>query len=112
MNTEKIKTLGHIIEAMEIVEGMRGGGNLSPEEILELEKTSITLRSLEKLIIRAKTDELIRKLTVDSKGLKELTKKIKESSEKLARIAEAIEKVTNVVEIFIKIITQSARIGL
>ena len=112
MNTEKIKTLEQIHQAIEAVEIARAVHGLSPEQKYDLEKASVKLWALEQSIIRKTGDELITYLTNDSKALKELAKKIKQSAESLEWIAGVLEKAAKVVEVLIKIIVAAVAAGL
>lgn len=112
MNTEKIKTLEQVHDAIDIVENARAITGLTPDERLELETASVKLRNLERTIIRIKTNELVASLTLDSNALKDLAKQIKQSAEKLAGIATAIEKATGVVDAFINIVATAVSAGL
>lgn len=112
MNTEKIKTLEQVLEAMDIVENARSISGLTNDERFELERAAIQLRNIERSIIRVKTTELVDKLTSDSEALKELSERIKKSAEKLAGVAKAIEKAADIVESFINIASQAIKAGL
>lgn len=112
MNTEKIKTLEQIHEAIEIVENARAIVGLSPEQRYELESASVKLWNLEQSIIRKKGEELIAILNSDSKALNELAERIKKLSDSLAGVAFAIEKAAKVVEALINIITTAVSVGL
>lgn len=112
MNTEKIKTLEHILDAMDIVENARAISGLTQEERYELERTAIQLRNAQRAIIRAKTKEMISKLTDDSKALKELSKKINNAAEKLAGVAKAVEKAGQIIETFVNLASNAITAGL
>jgi len=112
MNTEKIKTLELVLEAMDIVENARSMTGLTNDERFELEKAAIQLRNIERSIIRIKTSELVDKLASDTEALKELSERINKSAEKLAGIAKALEKAANTVESFINIASQAIKAGL
>lgn len=112
MNTEKIKTLDVLLDAMEIVENARSIKDLTPEERLELEKTSVLLRNIERSIIRIKTNEMVAILTADASALKELAGKIKNSAERLTGVARALEKAAKVVEVFVQIAAKTISAGL
>jgi hypothetical protein len=112
MNTEKIKTLEQVHDAIDIVENARSITGLTPSERLELETASVKLRNLERTIIRIKTNELVASLTSDTDALKDLAKEIKQSAEKLTGVASAIEKAAGVVEAFIKIVASAVAAGL
>lgn len=112
MNTEKIKTLEQVLEAMDIVEDARAMPGLTRDERIELEKAAIQLRNIERSIIRIKTTELVEKLTSDTEALKELSARINKSAGKLAGVAKAIEKAANIVESFINIAAQTIKSGL
>jgi hypothetical protein len=112
MNTEKIKTLEQVHDAIDIVENARAISGLVPSERLELETALVKLRSLERNIIRIKTNELVDSLKTDAAALKELSNQIKHSAEKLAVVAGALEKAAWVVEAFIKFVTAALAAGL
>lgn len=112
MNTEKIKTLDVLVDTMEIVENARSIRDLSPAERLELEKTSVLLRNIERSVIRVKTDELLSTLSTDAKALNELAEKIKQSAEKLQGVAKAIEKAAKVVDLFVQIAAKTLSAGM
>jgi hypothetical protein len=112
MNTEKIKTLEQVHDAIDIVENARAITGLNPAERLELETASVKLRNLERTIIRIKTNELVASLTSDANALKDLANEIKHSAEKLSGVASAIEKAAGVVEAFIKIVATAVAAGL
>jgi hypothetical protein len=104
MNTEKIKTLEQVHNAIDIVEEEREKPDLTPDQTRDLESALLKLRNLERTIIRIKTNELIDSLIADSDELKELTARIKESAQKLEKVAEALETAVNVVKAFIKLV--------
>jgi len=108
MNSEKIKTLEQVQDALSIVEDARAAapGNR------QLEEASARLRKLERTIIRAKQEELVAALTADSAGLKALSEEIKASAKDLEAAANAIGKATAVVEALIKIVSTAASAGL
>lgn len=112
MNTEKIRTLDVLLEAMDIIENARSMEDINPEERYELEKASLLLRNIERSIIRVKTSELVATLTEDADKLNELAEKIKLSAEKLAGISRAIEKAAKTVEAFVQIAAKSISAGL
>lgn len=112
MNTEKIRTLDVLLEAMDIIENARSMEDLGPEERYELEKASLLLRNIERSIIRVKTSELVATLTEDADKLNELAEKIKLSAEKLTGISRAIEKAAKTVEAFVQIAAKSISAGL
>ena len=112
MNTEKIKTLEQVQDALDIIENAWADQNLNAHEKLELEKAAVKLRNLERSIIKKVEQDLIDCLTTDSKALKDLSNQIKQSSDKLAGIAAAIEKAANVVEAFISIVKAATAAGL
>lgn len=112
MNTEKIKTLEQVHDAIDIVENARAISGLTADEILELETASVKLRNLERTIIRIKTNELVASLTSDANALKDLSNQIKQSADKLSGVATAIEKAANVVEAFINIVASAVAAGL
>jgi hypothetical protein len=112
MNTEKIKTLEQIHDAIDSVEEARALDGLTPAQKLKLETASVKLRNLERTIIRAKTNELIALLTADANGLKDLSNEIKQSADKLAGVSAAIEKAVKIVEGFINIVASAVAAGL
>ncbi|WP_373057580.1 hypothetical protein [Zunongwangia sp. H14] len=112
MNTEKIKTLEKLLDSIEIVENARSIEGLSPEDRVQLEKASVSLRNVERSIIRIKTNELVEKLTHDAQALDKLADEINRSAEKLAGVAKAIEKASNIVKAFVKIAAKAIGAGL
>ncbi len=112
MNTEKIKTLDQVLDAIDIVENARAISGLTSDERLELETASVKLRNLERTIIRIETKELVALLTADANALKDLSNKIKQSADKLSGVANAIEKAAGVVEAFINIVSKAIAAGL
>jgi hypothetical protein len=111
MNTEKIKTLEQIHEAIVAVEIARSSSGLSHDQQYDLEYASVKLWALEQSVIRKKGDDLITALTIDSSALKELSVKIKESAESLGAVAGVLEKVAKVVEALINIIAAALAAG-
>ena len=111
MNTEKLKTLEQVHDAIDIVENERAKTGLTPSQRVDLETASVRLRNLERTIIRIKTNELVASLTSDAKALKDLASQIKQSAEKLDEVANAIEKAASIVEAFIKIFTTAVSAG-
>ena len=112
MNTEKIKTLEQVFDAIDIVENARAIAGLAPSERLGLETASVKLRNIERNIIRIKTNELVALLTADVDTLKDLANQMKQSADKLAGVGHAIEKAAGVVEVFIKIVVATVGAGL
>lgn len=112
MNTEKIKTLEQVQDALDIVENARADQNLSPDEKHELEKAAVKLRNLERSIIKKEQQNLVDSLTADTNALKDLADQIKQSSDKLSGVAAAIEKAANVIEAFISIVATAVASGL
>ncbi|MDT0677537.1 hypothetical protein [Autumnicola musiva] len=112
MNTEKIKTLEKLLDTIEIVENARSIDGLTAEERVQLEKASVSLRNVERSIIRIKTNELVDTLTEDAKALDYLADEINLSAQKLAGVAKAIEKASNVVKAFVKIAAKAISAGL
>ncbi len=112
MNSEKIKTLEQLHDAIDIVENARAIPDLSPAERLEIEKASVKLRNLERSIIRIKSTELVSSLTSDAESLLELATEMKASVDKLAGISSAIEKAAGIVGAFVNIVKSAAAAGL
>jgi uncharacterized membrane protein len=112
MNTEKINALNKIYDALEIVENSRSITDLSQEERYKLEKTSLQLRNIIRVIIRSTMIELTEKLKQDNQRMEKLIKEIQNSSEKLSGIAKSIQKVNEVILALINITTQSIGYGL
>lgn len=112
MNTEKIKTLEQVHDAIDIVENARAIAGLNSDEKLQLETASVKLRNLERTIIRIQTTDLIASLTTDTNALKDLAAKIKQSADKLDGVASAIEKAAGIVESFINIVASAIAAGL
>lgn len=112
MNTEKIKTLEQVQDALDIVEKARADSNLTDNERLKLETASVKLRHIERSIIRIKTEELVTTLTNDTVALKNVADEIKKSAEKLASVSKAIEKAANILETFIGIVAKAITAGL
>ncbi|WP_424495308.1 hypothetical protein [Salinimicrobium sp. GXAS 041] len=112
MNDEKIKTLDVLVDAMEIIENARSIKDLSPDERLELEKTAILLRNIERSIIRLKTDQMLSEIAKDAVLLNDLAEKIEHKAQKLAGVARAIEKAAKVVELFVQIASRTISRGL
>lgn len=112
MNTEKIKTLEQVHDALDNVEEARAKNELTQNEKKNLESASVQLRNIERAIVRAKTDEMVNALTNDTKALKELAEKIKVSADKLKKTAEIIEKTAKITDAFITIATTAASSGL
>lgn len=112
MNTEKIKTLEQVHDALDLVEDARANSLLTQVEKAELEKASVQLRNLERSIIKAKTNEMINALTTDTEALKTLATEMREKADKLKVIAGVVEKAAQVVDVFIQIVTTAASAGL
>lgn len=112
MNTEKIRTLEQIHEAIELVEDARAASGLTPEQSYDLETASINLWNLEMAVIRKKGDELIDILTADADALNELAGKIKNSADRLEKVAGSIEKAVVFVRVLINIIVSAGGAGL
>lgn len=112
MNTEKIKTLDKVHDAIEIIENARSILGLSPDERMELERASVMLRNLERAIIRVISQDMIKALNKDAQALKDLSDQIKQSSDALSGVANALEKTSKIVESFINIIASAVAAGL
>ncbi|MDT0644312.1 hypothetical protein RM553_15850 [Zunongwangia sp. F363] len=112
MNTEKIKTLEKLLDTIEIVENARSIDGLTPEERVQLEEASVSLRNVERSIIRVKTNKLVETLTADAVALDKLADEINHSAEKLAGVAKAIEKASNIVKAFVKLAAKAISAGL
>jgi hypothetical protein len=112
MNTEKIKTLEQIHNAIIVVEQARESSTLTYDERHNLESTSVKLWSLEQAIIRKSGDDLITALTNDSYALSDLASKIKESAQSLEDVATIVETAAKVVRVLIIIITTAGGAGL
>lgn len=111
MDTEKIKTLVQVHDALEIVENARADQGVNANEKFELELAAFKLRNLERSIIKLKQNELLTSLTADSVALLTLSEEIKKSSDKLSSVAFAIEKAAKVVEAFVSFVTKVTAAG-
>jgi hypothetical protein len=112
MNTEKLKTLEQIHLAIVVVEQARESEDLTHQQRVDLESTSVKLWSLEQAIIRKSGDDLINALTTDSYALNELASKIKDSAQSLEELAGVVETAAKVVRALIVIITTAGGAGL
>jgi hypothetical protein len=112
MDTLKIKTLEQVSDALELVEEARASHGLTDAEKLDLEKTAVKLRNVERSIIKIVQKELVSSLTADSKALKALAADIKAASDRLSVVAAAVEKAAAIVDSFVKIITTAVASGL
>lgn len=112
MNTEKIQTLDVLLDAMDIVENARSIKDLTHDERLELEKTSVLLRKIERSIIKLKTNQLIGSITADAKALNELAIKIENKATNISILANVLKKTAKVVELFVQIVSKTISAGL
>lgn len=112
MNDLKIKTLEQVHNAMDAVEEQRADFSLKASEKQTLEDISVSLRNIERSIIREKEQGMVAILQKDADGLKDLTEKIKQSSKKFEALAGTLGKACQVVEGLIKIITTAIGVGL
>ena len=111
MNTEKLKTLAQVGEAIEVVEDARAVDGLAPSERSALETTSVKLRNVERTIIKMVSNELIGSLTSDAKALNDLANQIKQSEGNLESVAQTIKKTAGVVEAFISFVKTAVSTG-
>ncbi len=112
INTEKENTLEKVQEAFESVEEARSKEGLTSSEKSGLESASVRLRSIERTLIRKKTNELEEALSSDSDDLKELTNKIKQSASELSETAKSLEKVSKLIESLLNNIASATAAGL
>ncbi|MEP7279352.1 MAG: hypothetical protein ABI813_11960 [Bacteroidota bacterium] len=112
MDTSKIKTLDQVSDAMDAVEDARALKGLSAKDREALEKTAVTLRNLERSIIKSLQDELVKTLRADTSALKDLTEQIANSAKKLDKLAGVLEKTTKAVEGLINVIVTAVGAGL
>lgn len=112
MNTEKIKALDQVSDALDEVEATREDETLTKAQKKTLEQTALTLRNSQRSIIKTIQLELIDSLTADSKALQKLSEEIVKSSDKLDKLANTIEKASKVVEAFVKVLVAAGSAGL
>ncbi len=112
MNTEKIKPLEQLHDALVEVENARARSDLTNTERAGLEQAAVKLRNLERAVIRAKTNDMIKALTNDTADLKKLAGEMFEKAKRLESIANVIEKAATVVDVFVQVVTTAASAGL
>jgi hypothetical protein len=112
MNDLKFKTLEQVRIALDAVEDQRADLTLTQDEKSMLEQASVSLRNIERSIIREKEQDMVGLLQTDAKSLEDLADKIKKSSEKFEVLATTLGKACQVVEGLIKIITTAIGVGL
>ena len=112
MDTSKIKTLDQVSDAIDAVEDARAVKNLSARDKQALEKTAVSLRNIERSIIKSIQDELVETMRTDTKTLSDLTEQISKSSKKLDGLAAILEKTCTAVEGLINVIVTAVGAGL
>jgi len=112
MDTSKLKTLDQVSDAMDAVENARAIKGLSQKDKDALEKTAVTLRNIERFIIKSIQDDLVESLKSDTTALKDLTAQIENSGKKLDKLAAILEKTTTAIDGLISVIVTAAGAGL
>jgi hypothetical protein len=112
MNNDAIKTLEEIRIAQAIIEEQRADPELNPQEKKQLEKLCVVFTDLENALIHAKQDELVAKLTDDTRKLLLLSKEMDKSAAKLSGIAHKVEMAAKAVEGFIKVLGTAGSAGI
>jgi len=112
MDAVKLQTLDQVSDAMDAVEAARAVKGLSDDDKDNLEQTAVSLRNMERSIIKLMQDELVEKLKSDSKDLADLTEKISKSSKKLDKLANILEKTSEAVGLLISAIAGGVSAGI
>jgi len=107
-----IKTLDQIGVALDNIEEARADASLNSKDKTALEAAAVSLRSLERSIIRSTELELVAALKADSTELQKLVVQIKASAAHLAKVSATIEKASKAVEALISIMITAAKAGL
>ncbi|MFT3936099.1 MAG: hypothetical protein QM726_20880 [Chitinophagaceae bacterium] len=112
MDTSKIKTLDQVSDAIDAVEDARAVKNLSAKDKAALEKTAVTLRNIERAIIKSVQGEMVDTLKSNTKALEDLTDQINKSAKKLDKLTDTLEKTCKAVEGLINVIVTAVGAGL
>jgi|WetSurMetagenome_2_1015567.scaffolds.fasta_scaffold1579587_1 hypothetical protein len=101
METSKIQTLDAVHAAIESVEEARSK-SLTTKEELALEQTSLILSNIEQALIGKIEDDVVSKLTSDSKKLMALSMQIEKSVKSLESVSKLINKVASAIDVLVK----------
>ena len=112
MNTEKIQTLEQLLPLIDTVTKARAKKNLTDEQQEILENAAITLRNVERTIIKKQNEQLIDALKADSEELNKLADQIKASAAELEKVSEAVGKAAQLVNLLINVASTIVTAGL
>jgi hypothetical protein len=109
MEISKGQTMEAVHAASESIEEARSK-SLTAKEELVLEQASLILSNIEQALIGKIEDDVVSKLTSDSKQLMALSMQIEKSANSLEAVSKLINKVASVIEILIKAVSLGDKI--
>ncbi|MEP6748349.1 MAG: hypothetical protein ABJB86_11530 [Bacteroidota bacterium] len=112
MDTSRLKTLEQVSDAMDAVEDARGMKGLSEDDEQTLEDTSVTLRNLQRTIIKSLTENLVANLQSDSAALEDLTDEINQSAKNLDTLTNVLQKTSQAIAGLVNVVTLAVKVGL